>query len=176
MRIILLNCMHRKMAQLEDVLSRAIRGMTAEEIAIDPPGKWSAAQILEHLNLTYLATIKNLERCLAAGESGVSGGDRSKKRWSRLLVTRLGYFPPGRESPERVRPRGIPFDQVSREIIVNVARMDEVISQCESRFRSRGAIAEHPILGPLSAAEWRGFHVAHGKHHVRQILRLRKNG
>jgi hypothetical protein len=167
--------MHRKMAQLQDVLSHAIRGMTAEETTLHPEGKWSAAQILEHLNLTYLATIKNLERCLAAGKSGATG-DRWKKRWSRLLVTRLGYFPKGRESPERVRPRGIPFDEVSREIIGNIARMDDVIRQCESRFRSAGAIAEHPILGPLTAAEWRGFHVAHGKHHARQILRLRKKG
>jgi DinB superfamily len=147
--------------------------MTAEELAIHPEGKWSAAEILEHLNLTYLGTIKNLERCLLAGKSGATG-DRRKKRWSRLLVTRLGYLPKGGESPERVRPRGIPFDEVSREIIGNINRMDYVIRQCESRFPSPGPIAEHPMLGPLTAAEWRGFHVAHGKHHARQILELRK--
>jgi hypothetical protein len=55
----------------------------------------------------------------------------------------------------------------------NISRMDEVITQCESRFLSGKAIADHPILGPLTATEWRGFHSAHGKHHARQILKLR---
>lgn len=165
--------MHRKMAQLQDVLSKAIRGMTAEELAVHPEGKWCAAEILDHLNLTYLGTIKNLERCLTAGKPGATGV-RRKNRLARLLVTRLGYFPRGRQTPERARPRGTALAQVSGEIFVNLVHMDDVISQCESRFRSMGPIAEHPILGPLTAAEWRGFHIAHGKHHARQILRLRK--
>jgi hypothetical protein len=165
--------MHRKLAELQKVLSDAIRGMSTDELSRHPAGKWSAAEILEHLNLTYLGTIKNLERCLAAGQARTSS-DRTKMRWPRLLITRLGYFPSGRESPERVRPRGTPAEQVASEIMQNMSRMDEVISRCESRFRSRRPIADHPILGPLTAREWRGFHSAHGKHHARQILRLRR--
>lgn len=158
--------------RLQQVLSHAIHGMTPEELTRHPQGKWSASEILEHLNLTYSGTIKNLERCLAAGESGASS-DRNKRRWARLLITRVGYFPGGRESPERVRPRGTPAEQVRAEIMDNLVRMDDVISRCESLFPPRQPIAEHPALGPLTAAEWRGFHVTHGKHHARQILKLR---
>jgi len=169
---ILLKYMHKKMVRLQDVLSHAIHGMSAEDLALHPPGKWSAAEILEHLNLTYIGTIKNLERCLAAGKPGASP-DRKKMRWPRLVVTQMGFFPGGRESPERVRPRGTPAELVKSEIMKNLSRMDEVISRCESCFDSRQAIADHPFLGPLTASEWRGFHAAHGKHHARQILSLR---
>ena len=164
--------MHHKLAELQKVLSDAIQGMSKEELARHPAEKWSAAEILEHLNLSYVGTIKNLERCLTAGQSRASS-DRGKMRWPRLLITRVGYFPGGRKSPEFVRPRGTPVEQVTSEIMQNISRMDEVISQCESRFPSGKAIADHPILGPLTATEWRGFHITHGKHHARQIVRLR---
>jgi hypothetical protein len=164
--------MHRKVAELQKVLSDAIQGMSADELSRHPLGKWSTAEILEHLNLSYVGTIKNLERCLAVGQPRASS-DRGKMRWPRLLITRVGYFPKGRKSPDFVRPRGTPAQQVASEIMGNISRMDEVITQCESRFPSGKAIADHPILGPLTATEWRGFHSAHGKHHARQILKLR---
>lgn len=164
--------MHPKLARLQHVLTRAMRDMTPEQLAFRPEGKWSACEILEHLNLTYIGTIKNLERRLAAGQP-VATTDRGKSRWPRLLITHLGFFPSGRESPERIRPRGMPAEQVTAEIMQNLARMSDVISECESRFARRRPIANHPVLGPLTAAEWRGFHFAHGKHHARQILGLR---
>jgi hypothetical protein len=164
--------MHPKLAELQQVLSDAIRGMSADELSHHPAEKWSAAEILEHLNLSYVGTIKNLERCLAAGQPR-AGSDRAKMRWPRLLITRLGYFPKGRKSPDFVRPRGTPAGQVASDIMGNLSHMDEVISECESHFPSRGPIANHPILGPLTATEWRGFHITHGKHHARQIVRLR---
>src|SRR5579864_3953322 len=99
--------MHRKLAELQKVLSDAILGMSAGELSRHPVEKWSAAEILEHLNLSYVGTIKNLERCLTAGQPHTSS-DRGKTRWPRLLVTRLGYFPKGRKSPDFVRPRGTP--------------------------------------------------------------------
>jgi DinB family protein len=173
LRPILLKCMHPKMRQLRDVLTNAIRGMTTEDLTRHPEGKWCTAEILEHLNLTYAGTIKNLERCLAAGTLG-SKADRRKMRWQRLIVTRLGYFPRGRKSPERVLPRGTQPQRVIDEIMKNIDRMDDVIRECETRFSLRRPIADHPVLGPLTADEWRGFHITHGKHHARQILRLRE--
>ena len=164
--------MHPKLAQLQDVLCDAIRDMTAGQLRTHPQGKWSSAEILEHLNFTYVGTIKNLERSLASNQPRASR-DRRKNLWPRLLTTRLGLFPSGREAPERTCPRGTPPEQVTREIMQNITRMDEVITQWESRFPPRTPIADHPILGPLTAAEWRGFHIAHGKHHARQILKLK---
>jgi hypothetical protein len=166
--------MDPKLARLHTAISRAIDGMTLDDLCRHPEGKWSSAEILEHLNLTYTGTVKSLERCLASGEAKVSP-DRNRKRWQRFVVTGLGYLPHGRISPERVRPRGAPADQIASEILQSIVRMDALIEDCETRFGKRAAISDHPILGPLKAAEWRKFHLVHGKHHVKQIIQLKQS-
>ena len=166
--------MHPKFVRLRKTLSYAIAGMDIGDLCRHPEGKWSTAEILDHLNLTYLGTIKNLERRITEGKPCAEGG-RSKKRWARLAVTRFGYVPNGRKSPERALPRGVPPQQVTSEIMENIVRLDGVIAQCETHFPGGVPIAEHPILGPLTAAEWRGFHLAHGCHHAKQVRALKKN-
>jgi DinB superfamily len=163
---------HRELLTLRTVLANAIDGMSTEDFACHPPGKWCSTEILDHLNLSYRGTIKNFERCLAAGKSGATP-DRKAKRWRRRAITWLGWFPSGRKSPERVLPRGTPLEQLKTEIFENVARMDEIIAECDTRFGRGKPVADHPILGPLTAQEWRKFHLVHGKHHARQILRLK---
>lgn len=164
--------MTSKLSDLRTRLAEAIDGMTAEDLARHPEGKWSSAEILDHLNLTYRGTIKNCERCLAAGKSGASV-DRTTKRWQRRVVILLGYLPSGRRSPETVLPRGTPIAQLTTEIFENITRMDSVIAACDAQFGRGKSIAEHPILGPLTASEWRKFHWVHGTHHARQIIRLK---
>jgi hypothetical protein len=56
----------------------------------------------------------------------------------------------------------------------NIARLDGVLAECEMRFPGGVPIAEHPVLGPLTATEWRGFHLAHGRHHVKQVIAIKK--
>jgi Protein of unknown function (DUF1569) len=165
--------MDAKLARLHAAISRAMDGMTLEDLSLHPEGKGSATEILDHLNLTYIATAKNLERCLASGQAFASP-DRRSKRWPRLVVTGMGYFPSGRKSPERVQPRGTPAEQVTVEILQNLCRMDTVIHECEVRFGNRTPVADHPVLGPLTVAEWRKFHLEHGKHHAKQIVRLKQ--
>jgi len=161
-----------KLLQLREQLAHAIQGMSAEDLARHPEGKWSSAEILDHLNLTYLGTIKNCERCLAAGKSGASA-DRKTRRWQRRVTVGLGYLPSGRKSPERALPRGTPIAQLTTEIFENITRMEKVIAACDAQFGRGKPIAEHPILGPLTAREWRKFHWVHGRHHARQIIRLK---
>src|SRR5713101_2330764 len=125
--------MDTKLAKLHAAIADAIRDMTDEEFARHPAGKWSTAEILDHLNLTYLGTIKNFDRCLVA-ERPSATPDRRSKRWQRLVVTGLGYYPSGRKSPPRVEPRGTPVQKVKVEILENIVRMDQVIGESETRF------------------------------------------
>jgi hypothetical protein len=161
-----------QLSNLRNQLAKAIDGMSAEDLARHPEGKWSSAEILDHLNQTFRGTVKNCERCLAAGKSGASV-DRNTKRWQRRVVIWLGYLPSGRKSPKPALPRGTPIAQLTTEIFENITHMENVIAACDTQFGQGKAIAEHPILGPLTAREWRKFHWVHGRHHARQIIRLK---
>jgi DinB superfamily len=164
---------YRELSELRTALANAIDGMSPDDFTRHPPGQWNSAEILDHLNLTYIGTIKNFARCLACGKPGASP-DRKTKRWPRRVIVQFGFFPPGRRSPDRVLPRGTPVHQLTTEIFENLARMDSVIAECDARFGPGLPLADHPILGPMTAQEWRKFHFVHGRHHVRQILRLKK--
>jgi hypothetical protein len=163
--------MHSKLEHLHNILADAMRGLSQDQLTRHPEGKWSPAQILEHLNISYTGTIKGFERCLHSGATNASP-DRARRRWPRIVVVNVGYFPPGRKSPERALPRGAPPEKVTAEILGNVVRMDDLIQECEARF-GRRPVVDHPVLGPLTAAEWRKFHLVHGKHHAKQIHKLK---
>lgn len=159
--------------KLERALSQAMGGMSSEEMRCGPPGKWCVAEVLEHLYLTYTGTVKGFERVIAAGKPLTSPATWAQRRRA-LVVVGLGYMPPGRKSPAVAQPRGLPSEKVRSGILEALQRMDEIITRCEAAFGTKEKQLDHPILGPLTAAQWRKFHLVHGLHHVRQIRRLRR--
>jgi hypothetical protein len=62
---------------------------------------------------------------------------------------------------------------VLAEFAEKISAMDAVIAKAEERFGSQIPLVDHPILGPLRAAQWRKFHWVHGRHHLKQLERLR---
>jgi len=159
--------------RLQDAIASATLGMTAEDLTRHPEGKWSTAQVLEHLYLTYTGTVKGCERCLQAGKP-LARTPLLKDHMKAFVVTGLGYLPNGRKAPERTQPRGMLVNEVTREIGPRISAMDELITQCETRFGRRSRILDHPFLGPLTARQWRKFHWVHGRHHMKQIQELRQ--
>lgn len=83
-------------------------------------------------------------------------------------------MPSGRKAPPVTSPRGLPAEKVLAEIELKIAEMDTIITRCERELGSRCSLLDHPVLGPLTAAQWRKFHLVHGLHHVKQIKRLRE--
>jgi hypothetical protein len=158
------SCLERLRHELEDAVGSAGVG----DLAKAPAEKWSAAQILEHLFLTYKHTTRGLEKCL---EQGAPSATRAtmKDRFATLLVVNLGYLPGGRKAPERSVPRGMPPEQVRQAIASELQKMGATLDDCERRFGARTKILDHPFLGPLTGDEWRKFHWIHGRHHARQI-------
>lgn len=159
-----------------DHLQRAIasvtRGVTPTDLTRHPDGKWSAAEVLEHLYLTYTSTVKGFERCLQAGRPQVTP-PTAKQRLATVLVVGAGLMLGRREAPPYTRPRGTPAEKVVAEIGVQIAAMDRIIAQCEARYGKRVKLLNHSVLGPLTGTEWRKFHWVHGRHHIKQIRRLR---
>jgi hypothetical protein len=164
--------MDSQLKALLQFLEDATENRTEEQLKRHPEGKWCAAEVLEHLYLTYTGTLKALEGILAAGKPRASHPSL-RHRMRTFVVFGLNYLPTGRKAPERTLPRGLPGKDVRVEIAAKIAAMDEVLTQCEARF-GRGRLLDHPVLGPLTAAQWRKFHFIHGRHHVRQIQQLRE--
>src|SRR6202167_859291 len=97
--------------RLRQELEDAIGGANAVELARAPAGKWNAAQILEHLFLTYRQTNRGLAKCLEQGKPTATRATL-KDRLATLMVIGLGHIPRGRKAPERATPRGMPPAEV----------------------------------------------------------------
>ena len=163
--------MDPRLKRLQQEIASAIAGLSAEQWSWHPPGKWCAAEVLEHLYLTYTGTLKGFERVAEAGKPLASSATWPQ-RGGTLIVVSIGYFPPGREAPPIARPKGVPAEKVLSEIGPKIAEMDAAITRTEEKFGARTKVLDHPILGPLSAGQWKKFHLVHGLHHAKQIRRL----
>ena len=159
--------------RLQEAIASATRDMSAEDLQRHPEGKWSTAEVLEHLYLTYTGTTKAFERCLQAGEPQART-PMLMDRVRTFVVTGLGHLPEGRKSPKHALPRGMAVEEVVRDIGPRISAMDDQIAQCEARFGKRTRVLDHPILGPLTGRQWRKFHYVHGQHHLKQIHNLRQ--
>src|ERR1022692_2704648 len=93
--------------RLRQELEDAVGNGSASDLGVAPAGKWSAAQILEHLFLTYKHTSRGLIKCLEQG-APLATPATLKHRFATLLVVNLGYMPGGRKAPERAIPQGMP--------------------------------------------------------------------
>ena len=134
-----------------------------------PPGKWNCAQILEHLRLTYTATTKGTLKALEMGRP--LGGEPSwRARFNVFYVTALNRFPSGRTAPKNTQPvDGSGFESL-RKFNDALVAMDAILADAEKRFGNKVNLLDHPILGPLTAQQWRRFHRTHARHHLKQIV------
>ncbi len=160
--------------QLKASLETAVEGMSSVQLSWHLPGKWCAAEVLEHLYLTYTGTIQGFERVMRRGKPLASPASLSQRALT-FVVVGLGHLPAGRKAPAMVQPRGLPVEKVRNEIGETIAAMDAIIAQCEARFGPWVHVLDHPILGPLTAAQFRKLHLVHGRHHLKQLLRLRES-
>jgi Protein of unknown function (DUF1569) len=165
--------MDARLEQLQRSLDSAIEGMSAEQFIWHPANKWCAAEILEHLYLSYTGTAKGFERMLEAGKPSATRASISQ-RIRRFVVLGFNYLPSGREAPAQTRPKGLSSEKVRNGFAEKIAAMDAAITQGEARFGSSARLLDHPFLGPLTGAQWREFHLLHGLHHQKQIARLRE--
>lgn len=165
--------MDSALEELQQAVEEAIEGLSNQDLSWHPPGKWCAAEVLEHLYLTYTGTVKGLERVLAGGKPIVHPATL-RQRCRTLVVVGLGYMPSGRKSPRVAQPRGVPAEKVRAEIGAKIEAMDKIIARCDECFGGHTKLLDHPILGPLTAPQWRKLHLVHSLHRAKQLRRLRQ--
>jgi len=166
--------MDSSLEKLKENLESAVEGMSSEQLSWHLPGKWSAAEVLEHLYLSYAGTVNGFERVITSGKPLATRASMAHRVLT-FVVVGLGHMPAGRKTPAVAQPKGLPVEKVRNEIGEKIAAMDAIIAQCEARFGRQVKLLDHPILGPLTATQWRKLHLVHGRHHQKQLLRLRES-
>jgi hypothetical protein len=163
-----------ELEQIRREVERVTGTMSRDDWGYAPPGKWSCAQILEHLLLSYAATTKGTQTAMEAGRP-LGGQPRLKDKLATFYVAKLGLIPSGRTAPKQAIPKnGIGAESLGQFNDALVA-MDATLTDAEKRFGSTVKILDHPLLGPLSAKDWRLVHRTHAKHHLKEIeKRLRQ--
>jgi DinB family protein len=156
-------------------IDAATDGISPANMSLSPAeGKWSVAQILGHLSLTFRTTLGALAKVLQSGDPSATKG--TFKQWiSTRVVADLGYFPTGRAAPIFSLPNNnVSASQITREIRENLLAMDAILDEVEAKLGPAVKIADHPVLGPFTVQEWRKFHYRHTHHHVKQVRALKR--
>jgi len=136
------------------------------------PKQWSVAEIVEHLTRAYSGTAKGFERCVEKG-TPLAGAISFKQRLSQFALLNLGYFPQGRQAPKHIIPTGeLDLGTLLGAVRRDLARLDESGARAEQALGA-GKMLDHPILGPLTVAQWMKFHEIHTAHHAKQIRERR---
>jgi hypothetical protein len=156
-----------RIAALEAVVLGPLAGRPEDHWQRAPAGKWTPAQIVEHLALSF-------ELSAGGFETGTGTGIRRRKtpleRVSGWFVFGLGWTPPGIRAPRRATPAArVEAADAERHFRDGLARW----SALESRGASGGpaAFVHHPRLGQVDFEGWLRFHEWHCGHHARQIER-----
>lgn len=133
-----------------------------------PPGKWTPAQIVEHLALGLNLSAETFQN--RRNHAPMSRRRRTPaEQIARFFIFGLRWFPPGRKAPERTRPA----PQISRataeaHFLAGLEAWDQVDRALLPERRS-DLFVKHPRMGDLTVEEWMRFHLIHARHHARQI-------
>jgi hypothetical protein len=165
--------MHTELARCLATIEGAVSGLDDVAGARSIDGRWSVAEIVEHLDRTYTGTTKGFERCLQSGTPRASA-PTLKSRMRVFLVVTLGYFPRGIEAPAHVVPTGrVLLPELLQRVGAHLESLDVAAAAAKSRFGT-GPVMDHPILGPFTVDQWLRFHRIHTTHHQKQIVERRQ--
>ena len=165
---------------LREELELALGGLDSKQTQLRPagaPDKWTIQQVVGHLLKTYAATEKAIEARIVKGQP-TKARVTLVQRAGQYLLLRVGYFPGGRVAPEAVRaPVGeeaAPAGILITRIELALSTMDRKLVEAESLFGGGKRAVNHMALGPLTTDQWSKFHLAHGRHHIKQIVAIRR--
>jgi hypothetical protein len=158
--------------ELSKMLESATSGMCDEELMRAPENKWCAAEVLEHLRLTYTGTAKMLEKNRDKAVVEAAPID-DRVHAARHLIFEEGKFFEGLQAPPFATPKTPPDPQVCKRVQEDLQRLAAALDEAERRLGQDANLGNHFALGPLNGEQWRHFHYAHGAHHVKQIATLR---
>ena len=148
-------------------LARARRLTSERWVVPRAPGKWSPAEISEHLALTYELGLGEL-RGGPSAEIRTSFWMRLVLRW--FVMPKLlagGTLTRAVTAPREIR------NPVAGEQAATLARLEQLAGVLEGELdvaATRGPLRfTHPYFGALSAVQALGFLAFHARHHEAQV-------
>jgi hypothetical protein len=157
----------RQLSSLESIVLDPLQDISASDWISAPEGKWSIAQIIEHLAIAF--------DLVATGFAGLPQDDSKDREASpaqavmRHALLGSGELPKGMRAPDISHPS----DNPDPELVVARFRMG--IEQTRTLVedwpadRQVSTFLRHPVLGDLNLPEWVRFHFVHCTLHSRQI-------
>ncbi len=162
----------RQLAALEPLVLHPLRDIEGEAWHRTVPGKWSLAQIVQHLaiGIDYAAT--TLEK--RADRKDLKRRATPRQTLLRHVMLGLGRMKRGRDAPEGTVPEERPDPEAMvAQFRMGVVRLEGML-ETWPRQRQLEVFAKNPALGDLNLPEWVRFHYVHCRHHTKQIAaRLR---
>jgi hypothetical protein len=133
-----------------------------------PPGKWTPAQIVEHLALALELSATTFA-ARRAKEPMTRRGTTLREKIGKVFTFGLGRFPPGLKAPDRTTPPPQVDGRAAEAHFRSALAAWEAVERELLPGRRHDLFVKHPRLGDLTLEEWGRFHLVHARHHARQI-------
>ena len=158
----------RPLGELPDLVLGPLRGRADSEWERGPAGKWTPAQIVEHLALGLALSAETFQA--RKNHAPMKRRPRTPaEKIAKLFIFGLRSFPPGRKAPERTTPAPqIARASAEAHFLAAVEAWDQV-DRALLPERRADLFVKHPRMGDLTVEEWMRFHLIHARHHARQI-------
>jgi DinB family protein len=157
-------------AAIREYVAAAARIPTSVWVQPPGPGKWSPAQVTEHVALA-IESMREEARGAAPLPVRVPAWRRMMIRLQFLPgILRQGTFPEGARAPREIRPSNTPVLQADA-----LERLTRAASDLEKTVLSPATPAPryltHPYFGRLSIVRAVRFLEVHARHHLGQLPR-----
>ena len=175
--------MHKRLAEIVEFLDRtrvdlkhSFESATRDQLARKPGlGRWSVAEVLDHLGIVEAGIAGLAARLIARGKSEAVPMESSE---ASLLGTFDAFsFPNTRdpfEAPYFVAPRSDPDpDEVRENLRRSREDLNSALESANGMNLSKLSY-KHAILGPLDLYQWAMFVGQHEARHTAQIQRTLK--
>jgi hypothetical protein len=156
------------MTDLTSVVLGPLAGRPGSAWQQAPPGKWTSAQIVEHLALALEMSAATFA-ARRAKEPMARRRTTLKEIVGKVFTFGLAWFPPGRKAPERTTPAPRVDGPAAEAHFRAAVAAWEAVERELLPARRHDLFVKHPRLGDLTLEEWARFHFVHARHHARQI-------
>ena len=157
----------RQLSSLESIVLDPLQDISAADWTTAPEGKWSIAQIVEHLAIAF-----DLVATGFAELSEIEASEREATPAQSVLRHTLlgsGELPKGMRAPDISHPSDDPDPElVVARFRMGIEQTRELVEDWPEE-RQVSTFLRHPVLGDLNLPEWVRFHYVHCTLHARQI-------